>query len=404
MEQADQTLHDFVLNLLGDSQAAAAFEQDPAAVLDHAGLSDISAADVQEVIPLVIDMVPTHADALDTVFSRLPMDSLDTGQLGAIQQLQFVTQALGGMPSLDQGGAFGNAEVNGAWHLATTADHGFWTSGEMTTPLGSEALGLAGDVENGLTVSMWDQTTGGNGSGVVRVPGLSGVPSMHAAAGDVADLLDGQTAAGSMANASSAATNLLAGATDLAASGLANPNAVAGALSDPTSAVTAISQVTASTGLTAASALPAPASDLAGTAVHTVVQDTQGAGYDVTNNLHTGPLGEAAGQLQAANATHALGPVQGVVDQVTGHLPAGGLGDVTSAVSDPTHAVQSTLSTVQSTVSDTVGSVASHSAVSDVTNATGAGSALGSTAHSDVTSGLASDVHHVTSDLHLPLF
>src|ERR1700743_3621580 len=105
MEQADQTLHDFVLNLLGDSQAAAAFEQDPAAVLDHGGLSDLSAADVQEVIPLVIDMVPSHADALDTMFSRLPIDSLDTGHLGAIQQLQFVTQALGGMASFGQRGS-----------------------------------------------------------------------------------------------------------------------------------------------------------------------------------------------------------------------------------------------------------------------------------------------------------
>jgi hypothetical protein len=409
MEQADQTLHDFVLNLLGDSQAAAAFEQDPAAVLDHAGLSDISAADVQEVIPLVIDMVPSHADALDTMFSRLPIDSLDTGHLGAIQQLQFVTQALGGMPTLDEGGSYGNAEVNGAWHLNATADHGFWSSGEMTTPLGSEALGLAGDVENGLTVSMWDQTQGGNGSGTVRVPGLGGVPSVHAAAGDVADLLDGQTAASSAANASSAATNLLAGATDLAASGLANPAAVSGALSDPTSAVTAFSQLTTSYGMTAASALPAPASDLAGTAVHTVTQDVQGVGYDASNNLHTGPLSQVAGQSGITDATHGLGPVSGVVDQVTGHLPTGGgLGDVTStvtgAVSDPTHAVQSTVSSVQGAVSDTVGSVASHSAVSDVTNAAGTGSALGSTAHSDAVSGLAGDVNHVTSDLHLPLF
>src|ERR1700743_652609 len=104
MEQADQTLHDFVLNLLSDSQALAAFEQDPATMLDHAGLSDISAADVQEVIPLVIDYVPTHADALDAVLSQLPVDSVDTGQLGAIQQLQFVTQALGGRPALDGGG------------------------------------------------------------------------------------------------------------------------------------------------------------------------------------------------------------------------------------------------------------------------------------------------------------
>jgi hypothetical protein len=404
MEQADQTLHDFVLNLLSDTQAAAAFEQDPAAVLDHAGLSDISAADVQEVIPLVIDMVPTHADALDTMFSQLPIDSIDTGQLGAIQQLQFVTQALGGMPSFDQSGSYGNAEVNGAWHLAGNVENGFLAQGEVNTPHGSGGFGLAGDVENGLVASTWDQTAAGQGGGFVRVPGLSGVPSMHAAAGDVADLLDGQTTASSMANAGSAATNLLAGATDLAASGLANPAAVAGALSDPTTAVTAISGLTTSWGMTAASGLPAPASDLAGTVVHTAAQDTQGVGFGAADTLHTSPAGQVASQLPTADATHALAPVQGVVDQVTGHLPTGGLGDVTGSVSDPTHAVQSTLSTVQGAVSDTVGSVTSHSPVSDVTNGTGLGSGLGSTDHSDATSGLTGDVQHVTSDLHLPLF
>ncbi|HEY0803471.1 MAG TPA: IniB N-terminal domain-containing protein, partial [Pseudonocardiaceae bacterium] len=66
MEQADQTLHNFVLNLLSDQSALASFEQDPAAVLDQAGLSDISAADVHEVIPLAIDFLPAHTQALDS--------------------------------------------------------------------------------------------------------------------------------------------------------------------------------------------------------------------------------------------------------------------------------------------------------------------------------------------------
>ncbi|WP_156756609.1 IniB N-terminal domain-containing protein [Actinokineospora pegani] len=54
----EQTLHDFVLNLLSDDAARSAFAQDPAAALSGAGLGDITAQDVQDVIPLVIDYTP----------------------------------------------------------------------------------------------------------------------------------------------------------------------------------------------------------------------------------------------------------------------------------------------------------------------------------------------------------
>lgn len=416
MELADQTLHDFVLNLLSDSQALAAFEQDPAAMLDHAGLSDISAADVQEVIPLVIDYVPAHADTLDAALSQLPVDSLDTGQLGAIQQLQFVTQALGGMPSLDQAGSLGNAEVNGAYHVAANAEHGFLTGGELTTPVGGITGAVAGDLVQGVTASFTDTTMVGKGADFVRLPGLSGLPSMHAAGGDVADLLDGQNATGSVTNSVTMATNVLTGAADLAAGGLANPQAVAAALSDPSTAFSAVNGIVSSYGAEVSAALPAPASDVANTVLHTVDQDTQGVGNDVAANLHTGPLSGVTGQVPLSGASGALGPVQGVVDQVTSHLPTGsadGLAStvqstVQSTLSDPTHAVQSTVTSVQGTVSDTVGSAthggtASQSVVSDVTNATGTGDIAGST-HGDPLGAVTDSVHHVTSDLHLPLF
>ncbi|RSN28452.1 hypothetical protein DL990_27720 [Amycolatopsis sp. WAC 01416] len=53
-----QTLHDFTLNLLNDTAARAAFANDPQQVLADAGLGDINAADVHEVVPLVLDFVP----------------------------------------------------------------------------------------------------------------------------------------------------------------------------------------------------------------------------------------------------------------------------------------------------------------------------------------------------------
>ena len=56
-----QTLHDFALNLLNDPTALAAFGTDPQGVLAAAGLGDVSAADVHEVLPLVLDYVPVDS-------------------------------------------------------------------------------------------------------------------------------------------------------------------------------------------------------------------------------------------------------------------------------------------------------------------------------------------------------
>jgi hypothetical protein len=52
------TLQDFVLNLIYDPVARSAFQLDPEGVLQDAGLDDVTAADVQEVIPFVVDYVP----------------------------------------------------------------------------------------------------------------------------------------------------------------------------------------------------------------------------------------------------------------------------------------------------------------------------------------------------------
>jgi hypothetical protein len=387
MEQADQTLHDFVLNLLSDSQALAAFEQDPAALLDHAGLSDISAADVQEVIPLVIDYVPAHADTLDAVLSQLPLDSVDTGQLGAIQQLQFVTQALGSIPAFNETGSLGDA---GFLHLNTDSQGGVWGHGELTSPLGGVAASVTGDVQQGLNLAAWDHSGAMHGTTDLQVPGLNTFSSL----GDVTDMLDGNTASTSVGNAATTAANLLSGAADLTAGALANPAAVAGALNNPVAAVTALTGTADSYALAGTAALPAPVGDVAGHVVTTAGGDVQSVVGDVTSNVQTSQIGDVAGHLPIADATHGLSSVQGVVDHVTGTLGTGSLSDVTSHVTDPTHALQSTLSTV----TDTVGNVASHSAVSDVTSSTGAGGLLGSGDHTDV----AGDLGHVTSDLHLP--
>jgi hypothetical protein len=89
-------LHDFVLNLLSDPTALEAFQVDAEGTLARAGLSDISALDVQEVIPLVLDYAPTNGlPAVDAALVReLPMDFAEDGPAGAISQLHAMTQHL----------------------------------------------------------------------------------------------------------------------------------------------------------------------------------------------------------------------------------------------------------------------------------------------------------------------
>ena len=88
-----QTLHDFVLNLLNNADARAAFQLDPQGALHDAGLSDIDAADVRDVIPLVVDYGPRTVTGLETTLGQVSGDPAG-GASGAIQQLQLVTQQL----------------------------------------------------------------------------------------------------------------------------------------------------------------------------------------------------------------------------------------------------------------------------------------------------------------------
>lgn len=423
MEQAEQTLHDFVLNLLSDSQALAAFEQDPAAVLDNAGLSGISAADVQEVIPLVIDYVPAHAEMLDSVLSQLPLDSA-TGQLGAIQQLQFVTQALGGLPALDTGNVqVGNSDAGGLLHLNTDSQGGVWGLGELTTPVADVAGSLTGDAQHGLDAAFWAATPDGSGNASLQLPGLDslgqlgqipgldtlgsltglgGLPSGFSAASDVTDALDSHVSmvTNIVDNNANTASNLLTGAADLTAGALANPTDLAGALSNPAAAVSALTGIAGDYAGYATSSLPAPAGEVAGQVVQTASSTVQGVVDQAGSQLQASPLGDVASHLPLSDATQALGPVQGVVSQVTGALGTGGLSDVTSHLdpSQATHVVTGALNTVTSTVTGTVDSVTSHSPLAGVTDS---GNVSTSTTASDH-AGLTGDLGHVTDLLHLP--
>ena len=89
------TLHDFVLNLITDPQARTVFELDPETALCAAGLGDITPADVQDVVPLVMDYaaVPGLAGlALPT--ATVEAEAGATVSATAVAQLQSVTAHL----------------------------------------------------------------------------------------------------------------------------------------------------------------------------------------------------------------------------------------------------------------------------------------------------------------------
>jgi hypothetical protein len=121
--ESTQTLHDFVLNLLTNPEARSAFELDPEGTLNAAGLGDITAADVQDVVPLVVDYAPVQG-----ITGLVPTSDLGLGQVGAltadptnaIGQLQTVTQQLSlGVPT-----PTADANVNIAAVGAITVDTG----------------------------------------------------------------------------------------------------------------------------------------------------------------------------------------------------------------------------------------------------------------------------------------
>ncbi|MGM1065598.1 IniB N-terminal domain-containing protein, partial [Saccharothrix sp. Mg75] len=69
-----QTLHDFTLSLIGDPHARSAFQADPQGSLDAAGLGDLTALDVREVLPLVLDYAPTGG--LDPALTGVDVEDL----------------------------------------------------------------------------------------------------------------------------------------------------------------------------------------------------------------------------------------------------------------------------------------------------------------------------------------
>ncbi|MFD2494773.1 IniB N-terminal domain-containing protein [Amycolatopsis jiangsuensis] len=187
-----QTLHDFTLTLLSDPAALASFGQDPQSALAAAGLGDISAADVHDVLPLVLDYIPVDNAA---ALGQLPQagdltGAVSDGPQGAIDQLQALTASLGlpavgapsvpGLPSLPSTGDLAN--VTGAGEPSPVP--GLPGVGELPSVPGLPSLPSAGDVPGlpdvGGLPSVPGLPSAGDVPGLPDVGGLPSVPGLPA--------------------------------------------------------------------------------------------------------------------------------------------------------------------------------------------------------------------------------
>jgi hypothetical protein len=185
-----QNLQDFVLNLLNDPAAQTAYAADPTAALSDAGLGDLTPQDVQEVIPLVTDALPSDTPVGDLAIDTTGlMDGSDT--LGG---------SLGAANGLGELGAWGEQTADGGvavWGGSASDLLGRVAGGMEVSP---DGLAAAATTPLGYT----DFDTNGNSHFVPADP-----TDMVANLGDTGDAV-----AGTMTHMVSSGASTLAGAVD----------------------------------------------------------------------------------------------------------------------------------------------------------------------------------------------
>jgi hypothetical protein len=272
---SSRTLQDFVLNLIYDPAARSAFELDPEAALQHDGLGDITAADVQQVIPLVVDSVPVSG-----ITGLVDTDDLTTGVAnldvaGAVAQLQTITAQV--------------APLHGIGDLSTTV------SAVNTTVVGVTGDNLlSGSVLSGSALGL---------NGLSDIPVVGGVDvGWLSGSSDPSLSVD----SGVMASVDGAVTDVVPDAGHLVPA--TNVGAV-GTLDIGVNTVTSLPSSIDSSGLDVAGVHEATSSivgsvirpdlgaDLTHDPVHTVQNTVTDAGHGVTDTLHsvTHPTDDASG-------------------------------------------------------------------------------------------------------------
>ncbi|MFC0432403.1 IniB N-terminal domain-containing protein [Kutzneria buriramensis] len=346
-----QTLHEFTLGLVRDEQLRSLFAADPAGVLQSAGLGDITAADVHEILPLVLDYAPTPVvEAFEqSIGGGLP--SLPGGD--AVSTLQELTQHLTSI----------------APALPVDSLPGLPTAGLPTAGLPS----LPGLSELPIERSLPTVPGLGDVTGALPLPGLDAVTGALPIDGALPSLpIDGAIPALPIDGAIPAlpldgVTGALPAVPGLPTDALSDPTALVGdvrsAVADPGRAAYGVQSMTEQIvqGAPAVAAHGLPVAGLLGGAGLPGL----GAAGDVTKTLDTtvhsatGVAGNVpvAGKLVADTTGHVTGAVHSVdVDGVA--KTAAGLTDITKiANGDPIHAVTN-IGDVSHTL-DTINSVTS---------------------------------------------
>jgi hypothetical protein len=193
-----ETLQDFALNLLNDPQAFSAFQLDPETALGAAGLGDVSALDVQEILPLVLDYAPTQGlGDIESAFSTLPLLE-DSPVSGVVAQVQDVTGGLSAVTDLGQGL---DADV-----LGGTLD------GVGDLGVQNQVTALVGDLTSGASVldtthlgtTVEDITTGdlsGITDNAVNLTDVAQVGDVLSGVGDIGDVTSGVSGIGDITQA-----------------------------------------------------------------------------------------------------------------------------------------------------------------------------------------------------------
>ena len=198
------TLQDFVLNLIYDPVARSAFDLDPEGVLHDAGLGDVTAADVQEVIPLVVDYAPltdVAAVGAPTGAQEFTTGVADVDVAAAVSQLQAITAQLtvgahaatdltvatAGAVMVSTDGLLPGTPLVGAGveYAATVDDSGLSVDDSLFSVVHDPGLGLDAGVDTATGVAA---TTGAGADGLVATTGVDAGATLDGAAHVVTDV------------------------------------------------------------------------------------------------------------------------------------------------------------------------------------------------------------------------
>jgi hypothetical protein len=185
-----QTLQEFTLNLLNNEQARSLFAADPTGALQSAGLGGITAGDVHEILPLVLDMAPTNVvEAFEQSLAGGALPGLPSlpGADDAISTLQHLTAAVPALPTDGvarelpvDGLAGGLPSVPGLDGLPSLPTEGLPTLPIDGLPAVPGLDGLPSLPVEGIPAvpSLPNLPLDGLTAAVPAVPGLPGLPSL----------------------------------------------------------------------------------------------------------------------------------------------------------------------------------------------------------------------------------